>query len=124
MKIDFENSKRLYYNIKEVASHFGENESTLRFWESEFKDIKPRKTAGGTRQYTREDIEIIGLVHYLVREKGLTLEGARQTMRVKKDEETRRLEILRKLEHVRDELSELKKSMDGFDGQGAHGNVR
>ncbi len=113
--IDFSNSKRLYYTIKEVAAHFDVNESLLRFWESEFKEIKPRKTPGGVRQYTQEDIEIIGLVYSLVKEKGMTLEGARQTMKTKKDEEMRRLEVIRKLENIKNELNELK---DGIDSLG------
>ncbi|MDH6355963.1 DNA-binding transcriptional MerR regulator [Dysgonomonas sp. PH5-45] len=115
MKIDFENSTRLYYSIKEVAAHFGVKESSLRFWESEFKEIKPRKTAGGTRQYTKEDIDIITVIFHLVKEKGMTLDGARQILRNKKDEETRRQEILRKLEGIRKDLNDFKAAFDALD---------
>jgi DNA-binding transcriptional MerR regulator len=114
-KIDFSNSKKLYYSIKEVAAHFDVNESLLRFWETEFKEIKPRKTEGGSRQYTREDIDAITLVYHLVKEKGLTLEGARQTLRVKKDEETRRMEILRRLEGIKKELNDLRNELDSIE---------
>lgn len=114
-KIDLENSKKLYYSIKEVAAHFEVNESLLRFWESEFKEIKPRKTDGGSRQYTKADIQAISLVYYLVRDKGLTLEGARQTLRVKKDEESRRVDILHKLEQIRKELTNMKDELDGLE---------
>lgn len=110
--IDFSNSKKLYYTIKEVATHFGVNESLLRFWESEFKEIKPKKTAGGVRQYTQSDIEVVSLVYSLVKEKGLTLEGARQTMKVKKDEEMRRIDVIRRLESIKKELNELKEGLD------------
>lgn len=110
--IDFNNTKRLYYSIKEVASHFGVNESLLRFWEKEFEEINPRKTDTGVRQYALKDIEVIAVVHSLVKEKGMTLEGARQTLRVKKDEETRRVELLKRLEEIRRELSELRDSFD------------
>ncbi len=112
--IDFSNSKKLYFTIKEVASHFGVNESLLRFWETEFKEIKPRKTQGGIRQYTRDDIEAIELVYSLVKNKGLTLEGARQTLKVKKDEETRRLDLIHKLEDIKKELNELKEGLDSL----------
>lgn len=112
--IDFNNTKRLYYSIKEVALHFGVNESLLRFWEKEFEEINPRKTDKGTRQYTLKDIEIIAVVHSLVKEKGLTLEGARQTLRVKKDEETRRVELLKRLEEIKRELTELHDSFDNL----------
>lgn len=110
--IDLDNEKRLYFSIKEVAAHFKVNESLLRFWETEFKEIKPRKTTTGIRQYTREDIAAIALVYSLVKDRGLTLEGARQTLRVKKDEETRRLELLHRLEKIKTELNNLKGGLD------------
>lgn len=113
--IDFEKNKKLYYSIKEVAAHFDVNESLLRFWETEFKEIKPRKTEGGSRQYTKADIETIELVYYLVKEKGLTLEGARQTLKVKKDEETRRMEVLRKLQNIKTELNDLRAELGTVD---------
>jgi len=116
--IDLENSKKLYFTIKEVASHFNVNESLLRFWETEFKEIKPKKTPGGARQYTREDIQKIELVYSLVREKGMTLEGARQTLKVKKDEETRRLEAIRKLESIKKELNKLREGLDQLEIEG------
>ncbi len=113
--MDFENSKKLFFNIKEVATHFGVNESLLRFWESEFKEINPQKTPTGVRQYTREDIRKIELVYSLVKEKGMTLEGARQAIKIKKDDELRRLEVIHKLESIKDELNSLKKSLDDRD---------
>lgn len=112
--LDLNNSNKLYYSIKEVASHFSVNESLLRFWEKEFDEIKPRKTEGGARQYTKKDIEIISVIHSLVKEKGLTLEGARQTLRTKKDEETRRVELINKLESIKQELNSLKESFNNL----------
>lgn len=112
MKIDFENSNRLYYSLREVASHFNVNESLLRFWETEFDIINPRKTEGGTRQYTREDIENITVVYHLVREKGLTLEGARQVLRQRADEETRKIQVIRKLEQIKKELQDMENEFD------------
>lgn len=111
-KIDFDNSKKRYYSIKEVAAHLDVNESLLRFWESEFKEIKPRKSEGGSRQYTQEDIAVIELIYSLVKDRGLTLEGARQTLKMKKDEETRRYEILKRLEKIKKELTDIKKELD------------
>lgn len=114
MKIDFENSKKLYYSLRDVARHFDVNESLLRFWETEFDIISPRKTPGGTRQYTKEDIENIAVVYHLVKEKGLTLEGARQTLRNKKDEETRKIQVIQKLENIRKELMEIEREFDNL----------
>lgn len=112
MKINFENSNRLYYSIKEVAAHFNVNESLLRFWETEFDIINPRKTDSGTRQYTKDDIENIAVVYHLVKEKGLTLEGARQTLKLKRDEETRKIQVINKLEQIKKELEDLESAFD------------
>jgi len=111
---DLNNSNKLYYSIKEVAAHFRVNESLLRFWEKEFEEINPRKTEGGARQYTKKDIETITVVYSLVKEKGLTLEGARQTLRTKKDSETRRVELIQRLEGIKNELLDLKNSLEEF----------
>lgn len=110
--IDLDNNNKLYFSIKEVASHFDVNESLLRFWEKEFKEINPRKTTGGTRQYTREDIKTIELIYSLVKGRGLTLEGAKQVLSSKKDEETRRIELRHRLEKIKKELEEIKKGLD------------
>lgn len=113
--LDLENTRKLYFTIKEVASHFGVNESLLRYWESEFKEIRPKKTTTGVRQYTREDIEQIELVYSLVKDKGMTLEGARQTLKIKKDEEIRRLDVIRKLESIKKELNDLKEGLEAIE---------
>ncbi len=83
-KLNLEDSTRLYFSIKDVAEHFGVEVSTLRFWEKEFKEINPRKTAGGTRQYSRNDISTIGMIYHLLKEQGLTIEGAKQRLKNKK----------------------------------------
>ncbi len=104
--------KRLFYSIQEVADHFAVNVSLLRFWEKEFENINPKKTAGGTRQYTREDIQQVEIVYHLVKEKGMTLEGARQTLKSKKDEEEKRVEILSRLSEIKKELLSLETEFD------------
>ena len=67
---------KMYYSISEVAKMFNVNESLLRYWEKEFPIIAPRKAGGNVRQYRKEDIENIRLVYHLVKEKGMTLQGA------------------------------------------------
>lgn len=102
------NDKRLFYSIQEVADHFAVNVSLLRFWEKEFENINPKKTAGGTRQYTREDVQQVEIVYHLVKEKGMTLEGARQTLKNRKDDEERRVELLSRLTALKKELLSLE----------------
>lgn len=113
-KIDFENSNRLYYSLDEVANHFNVNKSLLRYWETEFNIINPHKTEGGTRQYTQKDIENIALVYNLVKERGMTLDGARQTLKQKGDEETRKMQVIQKLEQIKKELQDIEQEFDNL----------
>ena len=106
------NDKRLFYAIQEVADHFAVNVSLLRFWEKEFENIRPKKTAGGTRQFTREDIQQVEVVYHLVKEKGMTLDGARQTLKTKKDDETKRVQALERLTEIKKELLLLEEQFD------------
>ncbi len=106
------NDRRLYYNLKEVADHFAVNVSLLRFWEQEFDNIKPKKTPGGTRQFSREDIRQVELVFNLVKERGMTLDGAKQVLKSKKDNETKRIEAIDRLKAVKKELISLELEFD------------
>ena len=106
------NDKRLFYTIQEVADHFAVNVSLLRFWEKEFDNIRPKKTAGGTRQFTREDIQQVEIVYHLVKEKGMTLDGDRQTLKTKKDDETKRVEAIARLTEIKKELLLLEEQFD------------
>ena len=69
---------KLYFKIGEVSRICGLPSHVLRFWESEFKKIKPRRTAAGQRSYTRKDIETILEIKHLLHDKKFTLEGARK----------------------------------------------
>src|SRR5690554_4362360 len=80
--------------------------------ETELDDMWPKKTAGGTRQFTREDIQQVEIVYHLVKEKGMTLEGARQSLKTKKDDETKRVEALARLTDIKKELLELEEEFD------------
>jgi DNA-binding transcriptional MerR regulator len=104
--------EKIYYSIKEVAELFGVNQSLLRYWEKEFSFIHPSKTAKGTRQYKKEDIEAIRLVYYLVKEKGLTLAGAKQKLKENKDTVIQTEEIVSHLKTIRNELTALKAELD------------
>ncbi|MDR1516663.1 MAG: MerR family transcriptional regulator [Dysgonamonadaceae bacterium] len=106
------NDKRLFYSIQEVADHFAVNVSLLRFWEKEFDSINPKKTAGGTRQYTKDDVQQVEIVYRLVKEKGMTLEGARQTLKDRKDDETKRMETVERLKEIRNDLVSLEEEFD------------
>ena len=85
---------KLYYSIGEVAKMFNVNESLLRYWEKEFPIISPRKAGGSIRQYRKEDIENIRLVYHLVKEKGMTLQGAKQRLKVNKETTVQMAEVV------------------------------
>ena len=104
---------KLYYSISEVARMFDVNESLLRYWEKEFPTFINRKKAGGNiRQYRKEDIENIRLVYHLVKEKGMTLQGAKQRLKVNKERTVQTAEVVERLKQIREELVKLRKSLD------------
>ena len=76
--------QKQYFSISEVANMIGVNASLLRFWEKEFKQIKPKTNARGKRSYTTKDIEIVRSVYVLVKEQVFTLDGARKALKSRK----------------------------------------
>lgn len=106
---------KLFYSISEVAQMFNVNESLLRFWEREFEIIKPKKSEKGARQYRKEDVEIIRLIYHLVKEKGMTLQGARQKMKDNKEDVAQNYEVITRLQGIKDELLLMKKELDLID---------
>ena len=103
---------KMYYSISEVAKMFNVNESLLRYWEKEFPIIAPRKAGGNVRQYRKEDIENIRLVYHLVKEKGMTLQGAKQRLKANKEKTVQTAEIVERLKQIREELVNLRNSLD------------
>ncbi len=108
-------NQKLYYSIGEVAEMFGVNESLLRYWEKEFDIIKPRKNAKGTRSYRKEDIESIRLVYHLVKEKGLTLDGAKKKLKDNREGVSKNHEIVARLQNLREELLGMKAELDAIE---------
>ena len=72
--------KKLYYSISEVSEMTGLEPHVLRFWESEFEELKPRKNRAGRRVYTEEDIVMVRRVQHLLKEDKYTIEGAKQIL--------------------------------------------
>jgi DNA-binding transcriptional MerR regulator len=71
-------TEKLFYKIGEVAEMFDVNVSLIRFWEKEFDILKPKKNKKGNRLFTKKDIDNLKIVYHLVKERGFTLEGAKQ----------------------------------------------
>ena len=105
---------KLYYSISEVAAMFDVNQSLLRFWEKEFPQLNPKKGGRGIRQYRKEDIETVKLIYHLVKERGMTLPGARQRMKDNKETTLRNFEIVDRLKSIREELVGMRDALDTF----------
>lgn len=105
---------KLYYSISEVAAMFDVNESLLRFWEKEFPQLNPKKGGRGIRQYRKEDIETVKLIYHLIKERGMTLPGARQRMKDNKETTLRNFEIVDRLKSIREELVGMRDALDTF----------
>lgn len=96
-----------YYKISEVAAILNIPQSTLRFWESRFTVIKPRRNEHGTRFYTNSDIEKISMIHYLVKERGLKLEAAQEQIRTNPKGVERRHATVERLKEMRTHVTNL-----------------
>jgi DNA-binding transcriptional MerR regulator len=100
--------EKRYYKIGEVAKAFQVNTSLIRFWEKEFSIIKPKKNAKGNRLFTQEDIINFKLIFNLVKERGFTLEGAKQKLKKNPEGMFNKHEIISRLEAVKAELQKIK----------------
>jgi len=103
--------EKRYYKIGEVAKAFNVNTSLIRFWEKEFDIIKPKKNAKGNRLFTQEDIGNFKLIFSLVKERGFTLDGAKQKLKKNPGKLIKNHEIISKLEAVRSELMKIKNQL-------------
>ena len=112
MPIHTEKNYKLYYSIAEVAEMFDVNQSLLRFWEKEVPQNAPKTNGRGVRQYRKEDVDTIALIYHLVKEKGMTLPGARQKLKDNKEATIRNFEIINRLKEIREELLSIKKELD------------
>lgn len=111
--------KKLYYTIGEVSEMFEVNPSLIRFWESEFDILNPKKNNKGNRLFTPEDIENLKIIYNLVKEQGLTLDGAKKYLKENKrtikheskTEKNQLSEIEKKLRGIKNTLLELRSSI-------------
>lgn len=105
------NIEKIYFTISEVAEMLNVAPSLIRFWEKEFEIISPAKNRKGNRQFTKEDIENIRLVYHLVKEKGYTLNGAKEILKMNRQKIKTKAEVIESLEKVKAFLIELKNNL-------------
>jgi DNA-binding transcriptional MerR regulator len=104
-------SDKLFYSIGEVAEIFKVNTSLIRFWEKEFDVIKPSKNKKGNRLFTQNDLEQFKIIFYLVKEKGYTLQGAKQLLKDQHSSLKSEVEIIEKLNKIKSFLISIKKEL-------------
>lgn len=114
-------AEKLYYSMGEVAEMFDVRPSLLRHWESQFGVLRPKRNKKGNRLFTPADVENLKLIYHLVKEQGMTLEGARKALRQCRREKAvpRDVELLERLQRIRALLVEVREELKGNDsGEG------
>ena len=107
-------AEKLFYSMGEVAEMFDVNASLIRHWESQFSILRPKRNKKGNRLFSPEDVENLKMIYHLVKERGMTLPGARQRMKDNKEATLRNFEIVERLKSIREERIGMKESLDAF----------
>ncbi len=115
---------KIYYSMGEVAEMFDVNQSLIRHWESKFDCLRPHKNKRGNRMFSAEDVEKLKQIYHLVKERGMTLEGARKVMRGASGKElARETELLERLQRIRSALVEVREELKAGDNEQIVGSV-
>ena len=102
----------MIYTMGEVAQELGENASAVRYWSNYFEQfIKPQRNAKGNRLFHPEDVETLKQVQYLLKNQGLTLEGAKQRLKEDRRGVERRVKAIGILKGIREELVQVRKGL-------------
>ena len=102
---------KLYYPIGEVAQMFDVNTSMIRFYEKEFDILQPKKNAKGNRLFRPEDVENLKIIFNLIKDKGFTLQGAKDYMKSNKDEIVENQKIIDSLEKLKSFMLTLNEQL-------------
>lgn len=101
-----------YYKIREAADIIGVPQSTLRFWEKEFSELSPRRSAHNQRSYTKSDMELLQIINFLIKIKGLKIDAAKEQLRHNRRNISKKVEAIEKLKQVREDLGILLQSLN------------
>tara|TARA_Y100001958_G_C21143845_1_gene481788 strand:- start:747 stop:1076 length:330 start_codon:yes stop_codon:yes gene_type:complete len=98
-----------YHTIGEVAEKLEVNTSLIRFWESEFEILNPKKNKKGLRKYTEKDIQILEKIYHLLKKEGFTIDGAKKAFKRKKEINSESFQS--QLENIKNKLIEIRKKI-------------
>lgn len=104
-------TEKLYYSIGEVCKVLNVNASLIRFWEKEFDILKLKKNKKGNRLFTKDDLENIKLIYHLVKERGFTLQGAKDKLKSGKGNVKTEADVVQSLEKVKSFLLQIKQEL-------------
>ena len=112
-------AEKLYYSMGEVAEMFDVNQSLLRHWESQFPILRPKRNKKGNRLFTPQDVEHLKQIYHLVKECGMTLEGAKRAMRGQRAGKgvSRDVELMERLQRIRALLVEVREDLKAGEGE-------
>lgn len=110
---------KLFYSMGEVAEMFDVNTSLIRHWESQFSILRPKRNKKGTRLFSPEDVENLKMIYHLVKERGMTLEGAKKALRKAPSESgvDRDAELMERLQRIRALLVEVREDLKAGEGE-------
>lgn len=104
-------SERMFYTIGEVAKMFDVNTSLIRFWEKEFDIIQPKKNKKGNRLFTPRDVDNFHVIYHLVKERGFTLQGAKEKLSQNREDTVDKAEVVKTLKKIKGFLEDVKEAL-------------
>jgi DNA-binding transcriptional MerR regulator len=108
---DLSNLTKVYYTIGEVSDILGAAPSQLRYWESEFTQLRPAKNNRGERKFTKKEIEIADQILFLLKERGFTVEGAKKELQGYNTQKKEKESVIKTLYSLKKRLEDFKKTM-------------
>lgn len=102
---------KLYYSIGELAEMFNVNTSLIRYWEKEFEIIKPQKNKKGNRLFTKKDVDNFYIIYHLVKERGFTLQGAKDKLKENPEDTAKIAEVIKNLTNIKSYLLDLRSKL-------------
>ena len=112
MALNTNKNLKTYYSIEEVANMFDVNKSTLRYWQKEFPQLKPKTSDSGVRMYNDKDIEPLKVIYNLVKVRGFKIAAARKMISSNRNGVNKSTKVLEQLVSVKNQLQELKDALE------------
>lgn len=103
--------EKIYYSISEVADIFDVNASLIRYWENEFSILKPKKNKKGNRLFTQKDLDNLFVIYNLVKERGYTLQGAKEYLKSNTQDAEEKAQVIKSLIHIKEYLLKVKENL-------------